>query len=444
VLAVAGTAACAKDDSPGIKVELLAPVNPAQRPEAVTFYWLGPTGVLLSDRLPETGAFPATGERLGSLFIDTHEPLAALRALVVVGERAGAVVSGASMRVEPTGESRRTLQLPLGAPLPDEDGDRIPDVVERNCLASGAAMACPLPPDAGAPEPARDGGPDGQGDAVAPPEDAAGDAPDGPVVPPDAADDVPAPVDAPADVADGPRDLPREGGNPNPALGVGLVAHWRFDEGSGTTVRDSSGNSNMGTLLGTGTRWVEGRYLGALEIAAADGNGVTVPPTGSVETIGAGFTIAAWTNRASNRPSGLANVLSRRAAGTTNNEYFAMAFNSNGQLRGFINTQLDPDPPSVTSTSVVPVGQWVHVAVTFDGTALRAYINGVASGSAAYTGAVVSGSMPLCIGCGNNREPVSNTDETLAGKLDELVLYNRALPVGEIQALAAGDLPPNP
>ena len=36
------------------------------------------------------------------------------------------------------------------------------------------------------------------------------------------------------------------------------------------------------------------------------------------------------------------------------------------------------------------------------------------------------------------------TDETLGGRLDELVLYNRALPPAEIQLLANGDLPPLP
>jgi hypothetical protein len=39
---------------------------------------------------------------------------------------------------------------------------------------------------------------------------------------------------------------------------------------------------------------------------------------------------------------------------------------------------------------------------------------------------------------------VTDTDETLGGRLDELVLYNRALPAAEIQALARGDLPPLP
>src|SRR5262249_40929284 len=36
-----------------------------------------------------------------------------------------------------------------------------------------------------------------------------------------------------------------------------LVAYWKFDEGSGTTTADSSGNGNTGTLM-NGVQWVTG------------------------------------------------------------------------------------------------------------------------------------------------------------------------------------------
>jgi hypothetical protein len=48
----------------------------------------------------------------------------------------------------------------------------------------------------------------------------------------------------------------------------GLVAHWKFDEGSGGTATDSAGTNN-GTLVGD-TTWTAGRIDGALSF---DGNG---------------------------------------------------------------------------------------------------------------------------------------------------------------------------
>ena len=48
-----------------------------------------------------------------------------------------------------------------------------------------------------------------------------------------------------------------------------LVAHWRFDEGSGTVAIDSSGNGNDGTLKGD-PQWVAGMYGAALEFDSDD------------------------------------------------------------------------------------------------------------------------------------------------------------------------------
>ena len=49
--------------------------------------------------------------------------------------------------------------------------------------------------------------------------------------------------------------------------GTDLVGWWKLDETSGLTAVDSSGNSNDGTLTGTGLTWVTGYIDGALEFA---------------------------------------------------------------------------------------------------------------------------------------------------------------------------------
>ena len=38
---------------------------------------------------------------------------------------------------------------------------------------------------------------------------------------------------------------------------TGPMAHWRFDEGSGTTAADATGNNNVGTL--SGATWIQGK-----------------------------------------------------------------------------------------------------------------------------------------------------------------------------------------
>ena len=48
-----------------------------------------------------------------------------------------------------------------------------------------------------------------------------------------------------------------------------LILHWGFDEGSGTTAFDSSGNGHDGTIEGNVT-WTVGKIGGALEFDGSD------------------------------------------------------------------------------------------------------------------------------------------------------------------------------
>lgn len=62
----------------------------------------------------------------------------------------------------------------------------------------------------------------------------------------------------------------------------GLIAWWRFDEGSGTTVADSSGNGSSTTLSGSGYTWTTSNGShGALNFDATDGKSSFSVDTGS-------------------------------------------------------------------------------------------------------------------------------------------------------------------
>jgi len=74
----------------------------------------------------------------------------------------------------------------------------------------------------------------------------------------------------------------------------GPVAHWKMEEGSGTTVYDSTANDNDGTIYwATSSPWVSGKHGTALSFDGADdyvdcGNGE------SLQIGGNSYTIAAW------------------------------------------------------------------------------------------------------------------------------------------------------
>src|SRR3990167_8305115 len=50
---------------------------------------------------------------------------------------------------------------------------------------------------------------------------------------------------------------------------TGLAGHWKFDETSGTSASDSSGNNNTGTLT-NGPTWTAGKIGGALSFDRVD------------------------------------------------------------------------------------------------------------------------------------------------------------------------------
>jgi len=201
------------------------------------------------------------------------------------------------------------------------------------------------------------------------------------------------------------------GGAPPP---VGLVAGYSFDTGSGASVPDVSGNGNTGTLVGA--FWsTQGRYGGAMSFDGV-GSVVRVASSPSIGLSNA-MTLSAWINPSATQ-SGWRTIVQREV-----DSYFLNASHDAGSLRpagGGTNWFIGGPTAS-------PVGAWTHVALTYDGTTLRLYVNGAEAASNAASGTINPSSSPLWIG-GN-----SPFGEYFAGLIDEVRVYNRALTQLEIQ-----------
>ena len=74
-----------------------------------------------------------------------------------------------------------------------------------------------------------------------------------------------------------------------------LVAHWRFDEGTGVIAQDATPNSNTATL--TRSRWSAGRAGAALALDGGNDDIVSVPVSASLLRTREAITIAACTWR---------------------------------------------------------------------------------------------------------------------------------------------------
>ena len=82
------------------------------------------------------------------------------------------------------------------------------------------------------------------------------------------------------------------------------------------------------------------------------------------------------------------------------------------------------------------INTWQHLVFTYDGSNIKLYHNGVEVGSQAASGNIVNSTQTLYIG----NTIYSFNDFLLDGKVDEVVLFNKALSVSEITCLQHGDV----
>ena len=84
-------------------------------------------------------------------------------------------------------------------------------------------------------------------------------------------------------------------------------------------------------------------------------------------------------------------------------------------------------PFDARGTAALPLNTWTHLAVTFDNTTLRLFVNGTQVGTRAVAGPMVTSTGALRMG-GN-----SLWGEYFQGRIDEVRVYSRALSATEIQ-----------
>ena len=208
----------------------------------------------------------------------------------------------------------------------------------------------------------------------------------------------------------------------------GLVAGYSFDAGSGSSVADVSGNGNTGAI--TAATWVPGKYGAALSFNGTDAR-VSVPASTSLNVTSA-MTLMAWIQPTANQ-SGWRTIIQREPG-----FYMLNASNANGPLLPSGGGTMGGAFHWISGPTASPVNAWTHVALTYDGSTLRLYVNGIQVATTPAVGTIESTSNPLWIG-GNN--PYG---EYFQGLIDEARIYDRALSATAIQAAMNTSLEPPP
>jgi hypothetical protein len=211
-----------------------------------------------------------------------------------------------------------------------------------------------------------------------------------------------------------------------------LIGWWRFNEGSGSTCTDSSGNSHDGTIVGT-PQWGTGpegfgpALVFSPDVCQGVDCGVFDPTDGTGQ-----FSLTLWAYW----------------NGTGTFQHFFTKSNGWGNDTMMFQIELWGAHDSAQYTdrvgasyasagsmefSIMPKNEWVHLAWTFDGSDLRVYLNGVDE----------VGPKPFSIGP-NIDAPVEIGYSTpdggriFEGTLDDVRIYSHALLESEVLAAMQG------
>jgi hypothetical protein len=217
-----------------------------------------------------------------------------------------------------------------------------------------------------------------------------------------------------------------------------------FNEVSGTVASDTSGNANNGAIVGATRVAGQAGFGGALSF---DGTASIVNVAHSASlALSSGMTLEAWVNPSANTgtaPNGGWRTVLMKERGTNGLAYalYGNDGNSNpSRPAGYVhNGASGGTDKEAAAGPALPVGTWSHLAVTFDGTTIRLYVNGTLRSSFAASGAIAASTAPLRIG-GNNVFTSPGT-EFFAGLIDEVRVYSRALSAAEIAADMSTPLP---
>ena len=208
-----------------------------------------------------------------------------------------------------------------------------------------------------------------------------------------------------------------------------LVAAWGFDEGTGTTARDSSEHNLPLTISGGGT-WVTG-HSGGTAIANSGSGGAT---RASWTSLSSPVTIMGWA-----RPTDLTAGTSRALFGiwsgtdsTTSTQFGLWAqradFSTANVLQG--NVRVDGGLVAVNHTALV-LNTWVHLALSFDGTTIRLFRGGIEVGTIANTGGITGGTYNFLV-----------VPSTTNAQVDDVRVFNTALTAAQVTSFMGDPVAP--
>ena len=202
-----------------------------------------------------------------------------------------------------------------------------------------------------------------------------------------------------------------------------LMGGWTFNENIGTTVADASGNGNTLSLNGTPT-WGAGKYGGGMVFSGDDD--LVAPNSPSLNVSGSLLSLEMWINPAGG--GGDQVPLGKFWNPTMASPYYQYGIELTNGVTPVLEVGASGGVQRATMGSNLPVGQWSHLAITYDGSLVRFYLNGNLVNTPALTTPITARDSLLRLGAD------AGIEQHFKGSLDDLRIYKRALTQAQVQS----------
>jgi hypothetical protein len=211
-----------------------------------------------------------------------------------------------------------------------------------------------------------------------------------------------------------------------------IIGAWNFDEGTGTSSADLSGNGHPAVFAG-GASWGPGKEGTGLALNGTTGYadvGVTLVDTTK------SFSVVSWASLTAINSWEIAvseddvtgSLFGLKLRGDGTNDFDFDVETSDVMNPGFVVAQ---------STSTAQATVWTHLAGVYDASgsgALKVYVNGALQANAAVGQSLLAATGHLVIGRGLYN---GVTGSFLNGTLDEVAVYSGALSDAQVAAIYA-------
>ncbi|MGW2830860.1 LamG-like jellyroll fold domain-containing protein [Streptomyces sp. NPDC001286] len=205
------------------------------------------------------------------------------------------------------------------------------------------------------------------------------------------------------------------------------AAHWTFDEGSGTSAADSSGNGRTATLQGA-AGWDTGK-TGAHSLSLTAGGDATA--SGPALDTSKAFSVGVWVNLA--QLGGYQTAVSIDGK-VVSSFYLGLRDDTGTFAFARLASDATQNAAVAAAASAPTTGTWTHLTGVSDPAAgvIRLYVNGVLEGEAAYT-AGWAGSGDTAVG--RALYGGGHVDQW-HGLIDDVHMFPAALTAEQVAALA--------